>query len=777
MSPRILTFEEINMKIVISTSIFRRLAVISGLVLAFGWADTARAQYDFRWLSVGDFQHRYNGGLGQPEIYEPFPLMVWPGIHNMSPGGVSYMHVIGYWISAKNFTDENGNHYPVRTSHSGPRALGIGEFFQTDMQLVSQFEAPDLRVDGQPTYQVPVVIDAIDQNIRPDRMLINKVNTSIGISVEQRSIQFSNPYHDDYHITEFRFVNTGNVDGDPEIELEGQTLEDVYFSFIRRPKTSASSTSWDNSDGAAAWGAINQTDIIGNGEHDYGLPEDWRGQFTWLQAAPSKTEYSTIGGPMWVPGSWWYTLQTDTTGRLGAAGMQGEFILHADGVAHAPDPEGLGGFSQPDDPAQPRVMTYMNSDDSDLTGNSNHNDIPLMLKEREWIENGVETRPTALPSAWSETSPRTVPAQPYVSFPYNGGGEVDFVKHFATTASPQLSGSWSYGNNFGPYTMEPGQEVRIVLFDGVGGLSDSLAIELGQWYRRKIVWEGMTREEAGNLLFSWNPKTSQVCNQGEPDCVSLTKDQWVMTARDSLFQLVARAKAVLENGYNVISPPKPPSSFHVTSGTDRITIEWTPTETPAGGWELYRAQNRFQGFPAPYEEEKYKLIAKLPASQTSYEDTDVDVNVNYYYFLQAVGGPNPVDPLGITGTPDGGPLKSSRYYAQTYDPARLKSAPGASLSAARVVPNPYNLGANSNLRWPDQQNKIAFLDIPGRATISIYTELGELVRTLTHTDGSGSENWDLTTDSNQLIVSGIYIAVIRDDDTGEQVVKKFVVIR
>jgi hypothetical protein len=773
------------MKLVNSAPFLRSAALVAVLLLSLGGVDTARAQYDFRWLSVGDFQHRYNGGLGQPEIYDPFPMMVWPGIQNQAPGGVSYMHVMGYWISVMNFTDELGNEYPVRTSHSGPRALGIGEFFQTDIALVSQFDAPIMTVDGQETYQVPVVIDEIDPSLLPDRMLLNRVNTSVGISVEQRSIQFSNEFHDDYHITEFRFVNTGNVDGDEEVELEGQALEDVYFSFIRRPKTSASSTSWDNSQGDAAWGAINQTDIVGNGEHDYGLPEDWRGEFTWLEAGPGKTEYSTIGGPMWVPGSWWYTLQTDTTGRLGAAAMHGEFILHADGAPHPPDPEGLGGFSQPDDPAQPRVMTYMNSDDSDLTGNSNHNNIPLMVEERDWIENGIETRTTNTPGVWLDpsTPPRTVPAQPFVAFPLEEGEELDFVQHFATTESPALTGSWSYGNNFGPYDMAPGEEVRIVVFDGVAGLSAELAEELGQWYRARVRGDGLSRDEAGALLFNWNPRTNETCTEGSPGCVSLTKDQWVMTARDSLFQLIARAKAAFANGYVVASPPRPPQAFAVTSGTDFITIEWQPSETPPGGWELYRAQNRFQGIPAPNDEEKYQCIAGCPGTPalgpeaTSYQDSEVARNVSYFYYLQAVGGPNSDDPLAVDGTPGGVPLKSSRYYAQSYDPAFLKRAPGSTLASARIVPNPYNLGANQELRWPDQQNKIAFLDIPGNSTIEIYTELGELVTTIEHTDGSGDQNWNMTTESNQLIVSGIYIAVIRDNDTGEQVVKKFVVIR
>jgi hypothetical protein len=51
------------------------------------------------------------------------------------------------------------------------------------------------------------------------------------------------------------------------------------------------------------------------------------------------------------------------------------------------------------------------------------------------------------------------------------------------------------------------------------------------------------------------------------------------------------------------------------------------------------------------------------------------------------------------------------------------------------------------------------------------------VHTINHTTGSGDAYWNLTTSSNQLIVSGIYFAVIRDDDTGEQIYRNFVVIR
>lgn len=127
-------------------------------------------------------------------------------------------------------------------------------------------------------------------------------------------------------------------------------------------------------------------------------------------------------------------------------------------------------------------------------------------------------------------------------------------------------------------------------------------------------------------------------------------------------------------------------------------------------------------------------------------------------------------------TPTGVRLKSNRYFAQTYEPAYQQRAPGATLEAARVVPNPYHIDASDEVAW-SERDRISFLDIPGQSTIRIYTELGELVETIEHTDGTGDESWDLTTYSNQVVVSGMYIAVIEDHNSGEQIIRKFSIIR
>ena len=145
-----------------------------------------------------------------------------------------------------------------------------------------------------------------------------------------------------------------------------------------------------------------------------------------------------------------------------------------------------------------------------------------------------------------------------------------------------------------------------------------------------------------------------------------------------------------------------------------------------------------------------------------------------YICIVAVG--NASDNDGSVHTHPGA-LKSNMFWTQTYLPAGLKRSAGASMADIRVVPNPFHLGSEADVRWPDKKDKLGFLDIPGQCTIKIYTQLGELINTIVHTDGSGDEYWDHTTSSRQVIASGLYIAHITDDETGDTAERKFVIVR
>jgi hypothetical protein len=303
---------------------------------------------------------------------------------------------------------------------------------------------------------------------------------------------------------------------------------------------------------------------------------------------------------------------------------------------------------------------------------------------------------------------------------------------------------------YGPYDMAHGESVRLVYLRGFAGLNLDAAMEIGRAYRRSNFDDNAPiTYEVGGLPYT------------------MTKNEWVIRAgADSLFKMFALAKENFEGGgYATIpEPPRPAQRLEVTSGTDKITLAWEPYtgHQPPGGWEIYRAQNRYYGIPLPDEASSYQLVATANPSATSFDDTDVERGVSYYYYMQAV---------------DQNGLRSSRYFNQTYDPAFLVRPPGSSLADVRIVPNPYNLSSEADVRYPDIQNRLGFLETPGNATIQIYTELGELVETIEHSSGSGDIYWDLTTSSTQLVVSGLYIAYIRDNDTGEHVLKKFVIIR
>ena len=119
-----------------------------------------------------------------------------------------------------------------------------------------------------------------------------------------------------------------------------------------------------------------------------------------------------------------------------------------------------------------------------------------------------------------------------------------------------------------------------------------------------------------------------------------------------------------------------------------------------------------------------------------------------------------------------GSLHSNRFYTRTTQAATLKRKAG-NLEKVRIVPNPYNINQEAFLGQPD---KLAFYDIPGVCTIRIYTERGDLIKTIQHTDGSGDEFWLLSTDALQVISSGIYIAHFEQPD-GRSILEKFIVIR
>jgi hypothetical protein len=327
----------------------------------------------------------------------------------------------------------------------------------------------------------------------------------------------------------------------------------------------------------------------------------------------------------------------------------------------------------------------------------------------------------------------------------------------ASTKDPSLSksGGWSIALGYGPYTLEPGEDFRIVLAEGASGLDRAHQLSVGRRYKANTI-------------------------------TALQKNDSVLTGKDSLFQTFRRALANYKSGYQIADGPMPPKSLTVTSQGDKIALSWevyNAGDPNTRGFRVYRAQGRYDG--------DYELLAELGPTERSFNDVTAARGPAYYYYVQVIG-----DPALNTGdglTPPGVALTSSRYYAQTYDPAYLKRQAGDqdtsktwgpdsnsawSMKDIRIVPNPYHISSTAAvLRFDQEPDKIAFFNIPGYCTIRIYTEMGELIKVIDHNDGSGDAYWNSITSSNQVVVSGIYLVVFENTKTGERIIKKLSVIR
>jgi len=669
------------------------------------------AQYENVWMNVGSLHNWYSEIGCEVEhgwvASQQYGLR-WPAIYEYQDSQAAK----GFWMGCIDFTDENGNFFPYKVVHVGPRVSGANEFFPMKFEMVSRFDVPYVYVDGNITYREFVEIDRVDPTMKPDRMLISVTNSAIGITMTRKIMQFSHPYHDNYIIVDFTFENTGNVDDDEEIELPGQTLKDVYF--LTQYRWSVCRQTRYVIGNGTGWGLQTMLDARGDGVKEDPPGENFRAQFAWHGNFPPFTTYDNIGAPIWDPSnSEDYCSSADTLGRLGAAQFVGVVTLHAD---HSPS-------DSSNDNSQPSTTGYMGSDiDITLKNENSQFDLGLMTKQYQWMSRG-------------HMSPR------HADVVYPDG---DYAKG-NPTEDPALGtpGGFSACDGYGPYTLGPGESVRIVIAEAAAGLSREKCIEIGKQYKTGAI-------------------------------DARTKNEWVFTGRDSLFQTFRRVIANFNSDYELSQPLFPPSTFYVDGGGDRIALSWDADISGLTGFEIYRAKGRLDS--------TYQLIAELDPNERSFSDMELERGPSYYYYLSAIGEPLQADAeLNIPAVK----IRSGRFYTQTYDPTNLKRPAVEQgdttykyLDDIRVVPNPYNISADpNNMLFPGERDKLAFFNIPGDCDIQIYTELGELITTLEHRDGTGDHYWNCTTDSKQIVVSGVYIAVVKDRKTGGTEIEKFIIIR
>ncbi len=287
------------------------------------------------------------------------------------------------------------------------------------------------------------------------------------------------------------------------------------------------------------------------------------------------------------------------------------------------------------------------------------------------------------------------------------------------------AGGYSSAQGFGPYTLAPGDSVKIVVAQSVAGI---------------IKDRGFVRTIAKNWFNNSSPFVL-------PDGSTTTdrdmyKNAWVFTGKDSLFQTFRRAIANFNNNYAIPQPPPPPGTFTVKSGSDRIILQWSSDAESwpnFNGYRIYRAVGgRDSTYARIFECDKNNIIH-------SFDDTTALRGNNYYYYMQTKddGSTNNIEP--------GVPLVSSKFYTM------MDTMPGRLTGVAENGVNiPKDFILNQNFPNPFNPTTTISFSLPKRSFVSlkIFDLLGREVTTIVSeemTKGNYSRLWKAAN-----ISSGVY---------------------
>jgi hypothetical protein len=649
-----------------------------------------------RYVRVGTLQSRftaYGSERAWNDVY--YEGMMWPADYNYSDNAV----IERQWIGCQDFTDSKGQHWDNYGVYFAQTYAGTALFPMVHKQT-AKIDLPTVYVDGT-DINAPYKgeIDEIDPNQIPDRIVTNIINTSMGVTMTRRILAFSQQYHDNYFIVEFTFKNTGYVDATTKKVLNTPVKglrfgRGVRYSVSREGSFKiADGQDWGKHSWVTKRGEDYSQHVNDKLTEASPIPQWLRAGYSWAGQSAVNT-FDNIAGP-----------DRNASGRLCAPQFAGMVALHVDKSA----------TNKADDPSQPNTLgwhagdTYPSLGDMTIGTASFHTDLYKMLS-------GIPYRGLGSPTERMDEVYMATKPDPWIIHGDGGGTNV-----------------WT---NYGPFDLNPGDSVVIVIAEGVAGLGRDACWQIGA--RWKKAYDNSSDKGPFTL-----PNGTTTADK------DVYKNTWFYTGRDSIMMTFSRAKRNYDLGYQIPQPPLPPPLFNVVSGGDRISLSWDPSpskNSPGfGGYKIFRATGK--------PDTTFQVIASLGPTAGQFDDVTAQRGFSYYYYISAFsdgstntsGGPNPT-----------GQLMSSRFYTKTNQPAYLRRKAGESMSGIRIVPNPYNI-ASPGMQYPGEPDKIMFLNIPGHCTIRIYTENGDLINVINHENGSGDEAWNSITSSRQVVVSGVYI--------------------
>ena len=232
---------------------------------------------------------------------------------------------------------------------------------------------------------------------------------------------------------------------------------------------------------------------------------------------------------------------------------------------------------------------------------------------------------------------------------------------------------------------------------------------------------------------------------------------------------LTNARSLLENDFSipaeVIPPPTPILDEPEVNGPV-IEITWSGEQSELqpdfAGYQLYKSDLSPNG--------PWRLLFQDPVPPVRAYQDRAQVGYKNYYAISAYDTDGNESSIWSTKS------KTSRgIEAATF--------PESSLDKILVIPNPY-IG-NATWEVNDYENKILFSRLPEKCTIYIYSLSADLVDIVYHNvDGdltpdanaTGDESWDLMSQNDQAVVSGLYVFVVVTE-SGEKATGRFAIIK
>lgn len=323
-----------------------------------------------------------------------------------------------------------------------------------------------------------------------------------------------------------------------------------------------------------------------------------------------------------------------------------------------------------------------------------------------------------------------------------------------------------YTATFGPYSMDVGDSVRLILGEVAGSLDlhevirgdpDHLFPEASitdirrnaEAARRAVKW-GLGATVGGIDLAADVPESPPAPNCGAANAsvggdTAIIAVQWDKLAEET----------VIEDGSGNIfyDGSVDLSGYRIYRGKDKRGI-----------WDLLKE--------IPIEEVDQCWNPEIQMYE--YLDKDLQFGFESRYYVQAYySNPKPWTSANGTTVDDLGELASDDYNMTHLIGARPGPVSIEDGWDVFVAPNPYVEGDPERSFLDPTPYKIEFRNLPERATIKIFTLAGDLVKTIEHGPDVygnlyGSVAWDQRSDSGLRVAPGVYIYAIESHTEGTQ---------